>query len=124
MKQYRLAPITETAEQATETESQKGKIAKQILLGIDAHLNGYQVARKIDAGGIQPVQSFKLEKLLLFACNNWSWQKRFTRFTKLGPWAMSFTASSRSWGLRQWSAPPNAWKQAPSASTIKLMPVN
>jgi hypothetical protein len=30
MKQYRLAPITETAEQATEAKSQKGKIAKQI----------------------------------------------------------------------------------------------
>jgi hypothetical protein len=56
MKQYRL-PITETAEQATATESQNGKIAKQILLGIDAHQNSYQVARKIDAGGIKPVQS-------------------------------------------------------------------
>jgi transposase len=66
MKQYRLAPITETAEQATETESQKGKIAKQILLGIDAHENSYQVGRKIDAGGIQPVQSFKPDKLLGF----------------------------------------------------------
>jgi transposase len=67
MKQYRLVPITETAEQATEAKGQKGKIAKQILLGIDAHLNGYQVGRKIDAGGIQPVQSFKPEKLLGFA---------------------------------------------------------
>ena len=31
MKQYQLTPITETAEQVVETESQKGKIAKQIL---------------------------------------------------------------------------------------------
>ena len=53
MKQYQLTPVTETAEQVVETESQKGKIAKQILLGIDAHQNSYQVARKIDAGGIQ-----------------------------------------------------------------------
>lgn len=67
MKTYILkTPITETAEQATETESQNGKIAKQILLGIDAHENSYQVARKIDAGGIQPVQSFKPDKLLSF----------------------------------------------------------
>ena len=66
MKNYILTPITERAEQATETESQKGKIAKQILLGIDAHENSYQVGRKIDAGGIQPVQSFKPDKLLGF----------------------------------------------------------
>src|SRR5208337_1414770 len=66
MKEYLLKPITETAEQAIQAKGQKGKIAKQILLGIDAHLNGYQVCRKIDAGGLQPVQSFTLEKLLLF----------------------------------------------------------
>src|SRR5690348_3410257 len=66
MKDYYLTPNSETAGQAIETESQKGKIAKQILLGIDAHQNRYQVARKIDAGGIQPVQSFKPEKLLGF----------------------------------------------------------
>ena len=66
MKQYRLTPITETAEQVIETEGQKGKIAKQILLGIDAHEHSYQVARKIDACGIQPVQSFKPDKFLDF----------------------------------------------------------
>jgi hypothetical protein len=67
MKQYRLIPITETAEQAEEAKGQKDKIAKQILLGIDAHQNSYQLGRKIDAGGIQPVQSFSVAKLLLFA---------------------------------------------------------
>jgi len=66
MKEYQLTPITETAEQAKEAKGQKGKIAKQILLGIDAHENSYQVGRKIDAGGIQPVQSFKPDKLLVF----------------------------------------------------------
>jgi transposase len=85
MKQYRLAPITETAEQATEAKSQKGKIAKQILLGIDAHLNGYQVARKIDAGGIQPVQSFKLEKLLLFACKQLQLAEKVYAVYEAGP---------------------------------------
>jgi transposase len=67
MKQYRLIPITETAEQAEEAKGRKDKIAKQILLGIDAHQNSYQLGRKIDAGGIQPVQSFSVAKLLLFA---------------------------------------------------------
>src|SRR5689334_13344150 len=67
MRTYKLRPITETAEQARQAKGQKGKIAKQIVLGIDAHLKSYQVCRKIDAGGLQPVQSFSLEKLLLFA---------------------------------------------------------
>ena len=51
MRTYKLKPITETAEQATQAKGQKGKIAKQILLGIDAHLKSYQVCRKIDARG-------------------------------------------------------------------------
>src|ERR1700737_252127 len=85
MKQYRLTPITETAEQATEAKSQKGKIAKQILLGIDAHLNGYQVGRKIDAGGIQPVQSFKLEKLLLFASKQLELAEKVYAVYEAGP---------------------------------------
>jgi hypothetical protein len=38
MKTYRSKPITETAEQAIQAKGQKGKIAKQIVLGIDAHL--------------------------------------------------------------------------------------
>ena len=67
MKTYILqTPITERAEQATEANGQKSKIAKQIFLGIDAHEKSYQVGRKIDAGGIQPVQSFKADKLLGF----------------------------------------------------------
>ena len=67
MKTYKLRPITETAEQVKETKDKNAKIAKQILLGIDAHQNSYQVGRKIDAGGIQPVQSFRHDKLLVFA---------------------------------------------------------
>jgi len=42
------------------------KIAKQNVLGIDAHENSYKVSRKLDAGGIQPAQSFKEDKLLGF----------------------------------------------------------
>jgi hypothetical protein len=33
MKEYQLTPITETAVQATQAKGQKGKIAKQIMLG-------------------------------------------------------------------------------------------
>jgi hypothetical protein len=53
-KQYRLAPITETAAQATEAKGQKGKIAKRIffpaalncdsvLLLLSPDIDGHQV---------------------------------------------------------------------------------
>jgi transposase len=86
MKTYSLkTPITETAEQAIETESQKGKIAKQILLGIDAHQNSYQVGRKIDAGGIQPAQSFKEDKLLGFVAKQQRLAEKVYAVYEAGP---------------------------------------
>src|SRR6266436_1792801 len=86
MKKYILkTPVTETAEQVVETESQKGKIAKQILLGIDAHQNSYQVARKIDAGGIQPVQSFKADKLLGFVAKQLRLAEKVYAVYEAGP---------------------------------------
>jgi hypothetical protein len=59
-------PNSEMAEQAKEPKTQKAKIAKQIYLAIDAHLRTYQVCRKLDQSGMQPVQNFSLEALLLF----------------------------------------------------------
>jgi hypothetical protein len=93
MRIYKLTPIAETAAQAGEGKGQKGKIAKQIVLGVDAHLKSYQMCRKIDAGGLQPVQSFGLERLLLFCCKQLQLaEKVYTWSTKRGPWAMCFTA--------------------------------
>src|SRR5437868_12896058 len=125
MKTYSLkTPITETAEQAVETESQKGKIAKQILLGIDAHQNSYQVGRKIDAGGIQPAQSFKEDKLLGFVAKQQRLAEKVYAVYEAGLWATCSTASSRQWELKRWYALRNAWKKAPSVSITKSMPRN
>jgi transposase len=85
MRTYKLRPITETAAQAREAKGQKGKIAKQILLGIDAHLNSYQVCRKIEAGGLQPVQSFSLEKLLLFSYKQLALAEKVYAVYEAGP---------------------------------------
>ena len=85
MKKYELAPITETAARARETNGQKGKIAKQIVLGIDAHLCGYQVCRKIDAGGLQPAQSFNQAALLLFACKQLRLAEKVYAVYEAGP---------------------------------------
>lgn len=85
MKTYYLTPITETAEQATGAKSQKGKIAKAIFLGIDAHQNSYEVGRKIDAGGIQPVQSFKPDKLLGFVAKQLQLAEKVYAVYEAGP---------------------------------------
>src|ERR1700730_8263900 len=122
MKQYRLTPITETAEQVTEAKSQKGKIAKQIVLGIDAHLNSYQVARKIDAGGIQPVQSFKLEKLAVFACKQLQLAEKVYAVYEAGPLGYVLYRKLKELGMEALVWPPECRKQAASASIIKLTP--
>jgi transposase len=54
-------------ESVSKNNDQKQVKAKQIFLGIDAHLARNQVARKIDNSGIQGVQSLSAEELLLFA---------------------------------------------------------
>jgi hypothetical protein len=77
-----------TSEQATTANVQKGKIAKEIFLGIDTHENSFEVARKIDAGGIQPVQRFKPDKFLGFVARPWPRLKfSFSRIPEGINWA-------------------------------------
>src|SRR5258708_14142371 len=59
--------------------------AKQIFLGIDAHLVSNQVSRKKDNGGIQAVQSFSFEELLLFAQKQLSVAEEFYAVYEAGP---------------------------------------
>jgi transposase len=48
--------------------SQKGPKAKRIAIGVDAHLESYQAARKIDNGAVGVVQTLRTkEALLLYA---------------------------------------------------------
>ena len=55
------------AEQASNNNGPKRAKAKEIFLGIDAHLKSNQVARKIDNSAIGAVQNLSFEELLLFA---------------------------------------------------------
>jgi hypothetical protein len=66
MKTYilRAAPTARPA----ELKDEKRPKAKQILLGTDAHLRGYQVDRKVDQAVVGVVEDFRSEEaLLLFA---------------------------------------------------------
>src|ERR1700745_1424300 len=62
-----IIPTSALTEEVSKNNDQKRQKAKQIFLGIDAHLRSNQVARKKDNGGIQGVQSFGFAELLLFA---------------------------------------------------------
>src|SRR5258707_3356551 len=99
MKEYLLKPITETAAQARQAKRQKGKIAKQIVLGLDAPLNGYQVGRKIDAGCLQPVQSFGLEKLLLFGYKQLELAEKVYAVYEAGPLGYGLYRKLRELGI-------------------------
>ena len=48
------------AEGARSNNAPKQIKAKEIFLGIDAHLNSNQIARKIDNSAIGPVQKLRL----------------------------------------------------------------
>jgi transposase len=64
MIEYKLkaAPSAESKEQ----NSQKEPKAKRIAMGVDAHLTGYQAARKIDNGAVGVAQTFGSKEALLF----------------------------------------------------------
>src|SRR5258708_30582968 len=63
MKQYKLkaAPTAISKEQ----KGQRGSKAKRILIGVDAHLESYQAASKIDNGAVGVAQSFGSKEALL-----------------------------------------------------------
>ena len=63
MKIYNLkaAPIASVE----ELKNEKRPKAKQILLGTDTHLRGYQVGRKIDHAAVGVVENFRSEEALL-----------------------------------------------------------
>ena len=62
-----MKTLSALTEEVSKNNDQRQQKAKQIFLGIDAHLRSNQVARKKDNGGIQGVQSFGFAELLLFA---------------------------------------------------------
>jgi hypothetical protein len=59
--------------------------AKEIFLGIDAHLKSNQVARKSDNSAIGAVQSFGFEELLLFGHKQLSLAEKVYAVYEAGP---------------------------------------
>jgi transposase len=109
MRIYNLkTPVTARIEQATGAKGQNRKIAKEIFLGIDSHLNSYQVGRKLDAGGIQPVQSFKLEKLLGFVAKQLRLAKKVYAVYEAGPLGYVLSRRLQEMGVEAMVCAPEA----------------
>src|SRR5260370_10914082 len=85
--------------------------AKQIFLGIDAHLVRNQVARKKDNGGIQAVQSFSFEELLLFAHKQLSLAEEVYAVYEAGPLGYVLYRRLRELGIKALVCAPECLEQ-------------
>src|SRR4030081_631715 len=93
-------PISALAEEVSKNNDLKRVKAKQIFLGIDAHLARNQVARKTDNGAIQGVQSFSFEELLRFAQKQLSLAEEVYAVYEAGPLGYVLYRRLRELGIR------------------------
>ena len=96
-KQTTQSALTEEVSKNNDPKQVK---AKQIFLGIDAHLARNQVARKKDKGDIQAVQSLSFEELLLFAQKQLSLAEEVYAVYEAGPLGYVLYRRLRELGIR------------------------
>jgi transposase len=98
-------------EEVSKNNGQKQVKAKQIFLGIDAHLARNQVARKRDNSGIQGVQSFSFAELLLFAQKQLSLAEEVYAVYEAGPLGYVLYRRLRELGIRAFVSAPECLEQ-------------
>src|SRR5580700_4753892 len=103
-------PSALTEEVKANNDPKRGK-AKQIFLGIDAHLRRNQVARKTDSGGIQGVQSFSFEELVLFAQKQLSLAEEVYAVYEAGPLGYVLYRRLRELGIKVYVCAPECLEQ-------------
>jgi transposase len=104
-------PLSALTEEVSKNNTPKRPKAKQIFLGIDAHLARNQVARKIDNGGIQGVQSFSFEELLLFVQKQLSLAEEVYAVYEAGPLGYVLYRRLRELGIRAYVSAPECLEQ-------------
>jgi transposase len=104
-------PLSALTEEVSKNNDPKGVKAKQIFLGIDAHLRGNQVARKRDNSGIQGVQSFSFEALLLFAQKQLSLAEEVYAVYEAGPLGYVLYRRLRELGIKAYVSAPECLEQ-------------
>ena len=104
-------PPSALTEEVKENNDPKRGKAKQIFLGIDAHLRRNQVARKTDSGGIQGVQSFSFEELVLFAQKQLSLAEEVYAVYEAGPLGYVLYRRLRELGIKVYVCAPECLEQ-------------
>src|SRR6202045_2260416 len=98
-------------EEVSKNNDPKRPKAKQIFLGIDAHLARNQVARKKDNSGIQGVQSLSFEELLLFAQKQLSLAEEVYAVYEAGPLGYVLYRRLRELGIKAYVSAPECLEQ-------------
>jgi transposase len=99
------------AEQASNNNGPKVAKAKEIFLGIDAHLGSNQVARKIDNSAIGAVQNFSFEELLLFAHKQLKLAEKVYAVYEAGPLGFVLYRRLKELGLEAQVSAPECLEQ-------------
>lgn len=102
---------TALAEEVSGNNGQKRAKAKQIFLGIDAHLRSNQVALKRDNSAIQAVQSFSFEALLLFAHKQLQWAEEVYAVYEAGPLGYVLYRRLKELGIKAYVSAPECLEQ-------------
>jgi transposase len=99
------------AEQASNNDAPKRAKAKQIFLGIDAHLRSYEVAIKRDNGAIQAAQRFGLSELLLYAHKQLQWAEAVYAVYEAGPLGYVLYRQLKELGIKASVSAPECLEQ-------------
>jgi len=99
------------AEQASKNNGPKRAKAKEIFLGIDAHLHGNQVARKIDNSAIGPVENLGFEALVLYCCKQRKLAEKVYAVYEAGPLGYVLCRRLRELGLEAYVSAPECLEQ-------------
>jgi len=98
-------------EQANNNNGQKQAKAKEIFLGIDAHLKSNQVARKIDNSAIGAVQNLGFEELLLFAQKQLRVAEKVYAVYEAGPLGFVLYRRLKDLGIEAYLSAPECLEQ-------------
>src|ERR1700720_2336099 len=106
-----MKALSALTEEVSKNNDPKQVKAKQIFLGIDAHLARNQVARKKDNSGIQGVQSLSVEELLLLAQKQLSLAEEVYAVYEAGPLGYVLYRRLRELGIKAYVSAPECLEQ-------------
>jgi transposase len=104
-------PTSAPTEAVSQNNTPKRVKAKQIFLGIDAHLRSYQVAIKRDNSAIAGVQSMKFEELLLYCQKQLQWAEEVYAVYEAGPLGYVLYRQLKELGLKAYVSAPECLEQ-------------